>query len=136
MVPMLRRLLKVLSGLSLLLCVATTGSACIGFGTVRVGGHELTSNVGALEWSVGYDCIAVSQWSGPGLSVTHWKSGGRALAINAWLLALAFSLLPLARWRSQRDQPRVGYCGACGYDLRATPGRCPECGTSVAAKDA
>ncbi len=38
--------------------------------------------------------------------------------------------LLLARKAYRRVQPCPGICVRCGYDLRATPDRCPECGLS------
>jgi len=38
-----------------------------------------------------------------------------------WIVVGSLRLLELAR------RP-VGLCPTCGYDLRATPDRCPECG--------
>ena len=54
------------------------------------------------------------------------------LALIIWTLALTVGAV--AGWmtyRSERSRGRIdsGLCARCGYDLRATPDRCPECGT-------
>ena len=63
----------------------------------------------------------------------------RVLAVPHWALVLATGTLPgiwLVAWRRRhRRAPSPGRCASCGYDLRATPDRCPECG-AVPAKGA
>lgn len=49
-----------------------------------------------------------------------------------WVPAIAFAVAPLLwlrRYRLLRRRIGRGACAECGYDLQATPGRCPECGT-------
>jgi hypothetical protein len=57
------------------------------------------------------------------------------VVVPYWFLAALLSVLParwaVTRWRRGTTSRRLlaGLCAACGYDLRATLGRCPECGS-------
>jgi 4-amino-4-deoxy-L-arabinose transferase-like glycosyltransferase len=79
--------------------------------------------------------------------VTHWNRTGFvgysirqpngslefSLAVPFGLVTALTALLPVGwaagRWRLRRRRAkRDGFCVGCGYDLRASPQRCPECG--------
>ena len=49
-----------------------------------------------------------------------------------WAIPVALvATLRWVPWLRRRRARRAGRCENCGYDLRATPDRCPECGAAV-----
>jgi hypothetical protein len=82
-----------------------------------------------------WQVVRCDGWSHPGEEYA-------AVAVPHWLLAAAFAAGPAYRLRTTARRSRAArrmrrrQCPTCGYDLRAAPGRCPECGTAAAdAKD-
>jgi hypothetical protein len=80
---------------------------------------EMRFDVAGLRWG-GYDDRVAAR-------------DGWVLVVPFWAVVVPIALLTglalRARW-SAGQRSRAGLCPACGYDLRATPDRCPECGTA------
>ena len=58
----------------------------------------------------------------------HWWKGG---ILSIALVAIAAVILFVARRDARQIRRRkFNLCAKCGYDLRATPQKCPECGTA------
>ena len=73
-------------------------------------------------------------WFGPQVSVVgfgygHSPRSGTLVCVPFWLPCFATAAVGVWCVRRRREQP--GLCRSCGYDLRASPGRCPECGAAV-----
>ena len=73
-----------------------------------------------------------------GFQLIAGTSGGnyRVAVVPLWaglVVALLPVAVPLVRRRIRAARRRRGRCAGCGYDVRATPGRCPECGAVAAA---
>jgi hypothetical protein len=81
----------------------------------------------STRWFLGFGFVIFEPANG---------SSARYIWLPHWSLALSFAILPVLRMRAvirSRKFGRVGRCTACGYDLRATPDRCPECGVPASA---
>ena len=161
-VPMKRHLFTILSGLCLIACAASTVEWVRSYwkadylrlsGLKRgveartfQGSLELTYATGdRFEWdaeagAVPADVYAARMRGYPaytGFAGFGVRSRfGRMWTVRLPLCFVTPVLAGSAVW-SLRRRPRYasGLCLVCGYDLRATPDRCPECGTPVSAKE-
>jgi len=76
------------------------------------------------------------QWRAMGFEViaSDMRFGHFVVVIPFWAIFLPLAGLTSwawVRWYRRREWQQPGRCQKCGYDLRATSDRCPECGTPV-----
>lgn len=100
---------------------------------------ELMVRVFSVEPIVG-DAQQTDGWGFMGLSfyrMTHVTGYSSSVTCPMWLLMVIFGILPiregirLMRVRTLQRRIAAGQCIQCGYDLRGSTDRCPECGTAT-----
>ena len=122
---MRRRLLNLVTVLSLLLCVAVAVLWVRSYWVRDIRSIPFASSYEVISYE---GCLYV--WSGVSGS---YLARDYSYALPTVLAAA----LPAFRWwlsrraSAARDRRvKMSLCGSCGYDLRATPDRCPECGAA------
>jgi len=85
-----------------------------------------------ISWNYGFNHHSTNAggvWEGVGFEFALIR--GFDIAVPYMALAVLWAILPVTYlWKKSRHRPsrNDGICEKCGYDLRCTPKRCPECG--------
>ena len=147
-----RRLLTLAAAASLLLCV---GTLALWVRSYRIADAAFYYDGWRLWWAQSWAggiklYLSSTEWPKTGFSYIgdepqSWA--GRAREFNFsldfgslpgitfphWVLCTATGIPAMLLIRTSRRRRPAGVCPACGYDLRATPARCSECGAVPAA---
>jgi hypothetical protein len=82
-----------------------------------------------IYWSLGPFNFQRGGESAPATpSGMAWRISWHELIVPFWFVALVLVAVLAMLFRLRRPRPAPGLCATCGYDLRASPQRCPECG--------
>lgn len=114
------------------------------WGSINLEGYTIeapATGSPAVDWKMlGFRYVRNNAWIPIAqLSWDYPVARSMAVFVPHWAIALLLVILPaiwLPRELRRRRRLRHGLCVKCGYDLRASPTRCPECGTATGRDEA